>query len=179
MNTFQRRAFSALYKYSSPSNSRVFLTVASGETKIGDLVFELYDDKQAAAAENFKAMVNGSAANGSSYIGSSFNKGMAGFGIQGGATGEEGYGAFGCFNVDGDLTLRHHKRGMLTTVSKGQHQNGSEFTVTFGAANWLDGYQTVFGELVEGDSVLSQIEAATDRHGKVNGEFTIVAGGMK
>ena len=155
MNTIQRRAFSSLYKYSSASNSRVFLTVTSGESKVGDLVFELYDDKQAAATENFKAMVDGSAVNGSSYIGSSFSKGMAGLGASAGAVDAEGHGAFGVFNPDGDMNLRHYKRGMLTYTNQGEHLNGSEFTVTFGETSFLDGYQTVFGELVEGENVLA------------------------
>ena len=51
--------------------------------------------------------------------------------------------------------------------------------ITFGEAHFLDGYQTVFGELVEGDSVLAAIEGKVDRHGKVHDTFTIVGGGFK
>ena len=43
----------------------------------------------------------------------------------------------------------------------------------------LNGYQTVFGELVEGEDVLAKLEAATDRHGSVEGDFTISASGHK
>lgn len=42
----------------------------------------------------------------------------------------------------------------------------------------LDGYQTVFGEMVEGDAVLAEMEAATDRHGAVSKDFKIVEAGM-
>ena len=49
----------------------------------------------------------------------------------------------------------------------------------FSEAHFLDGYQTVFGELVEGDSVLAAMEAKVDRFGKVHDKFTIVAGGHK
>ena len=77
------------------------------------------------------------------------------------------------------MNLRHHKRGMLTYTNEGPNQNGGEFTITFGEAHFLDGYQTVFGELVEGESVLAAIESKVDRHGKVNDTFTIVAGGQK
>ena len=51
--------------------------------------------------------------------------------------------------------------------------------ITFNEAAFLDGYQTVFGELVEGQEVLDQIEKKVDRHGKVHDHFTIVAGGPK
>ena len=77
------------------------------------------------------------------------------------------------------MNLRHHKRGLLTYTNEGPNKNGGEFTITFGEAHFLDGYQTVFGELVEGESVLAAIESKVDRHGKVNDTFTIVAGGQK
>lgn len=76
---------------------------------------------------------------------------------------------------DGDLTLRHHKRGLLTTTSDGPNHNGGEFMITFGEAAFLDGYQTVFGELVEGDQVLAEIERHVDRLGNVKGDLSIVA----
>ena len=53
MNILAKRGFSSLYNYRSAANPKVFLSVASGEHKIGDLVFELYADKQPAAADNF------------------------------------------------------------------------------------------------------------------------------
>ena len=42
---FTKRAFSSIYNYSNAANPRVSLTVASGEHKLGNLVFELYSDK--------------------------------------------------------------------------------------------------------------------------------------
>jgi len=47
--------------------------------------------------------------------------------------------------------------------------------ITFGEAAFLDGYQTVFGELVEGDQVLAEIERHVDRLGNVKGDLSIVA----
>lgn len=172
MNFLQKRGFSSLYKYSQAGNPKAFLTIASGENKVGDLVFELYEDKQAAAVDNFVASLQGG------YVGTKIEKGMAGLGITAGATNEEGLGAEGTYNPDGDMSLRHHKRGMISFVSQGEHLSGSEFMVTFGAAPFLDGYQTVFGELVDGETVLAELESATDRQGHVHKEFTIVGGGM-
>ena len=168
MQSIQRRAFS----------TRAFLTVASGDNTVGKLVFELYGDKQAAAVDNFTALVDGSASEGRSYVGTTFSSGMPGLGMRGGKTCDEGFGAWGVFNADGDLSLRHAKRGQLSYVTTGDQQSGSEFTLTFGPAPMLDGYQTVFGELVEGESVLAEMEAATDRHGAVSKEFKVVEAGM-
>ena len=77
------------------------------------------------------------------------------------------------------MTMRHNKRGQLTVPNNGEHSGGSEFTITFGAASYLDGYQTVFGELVEGHKVLDTLEAGVDRHGSVNEDFTITQSGTK
>ena len=93
--------------------------------------------------------------------------------------GEENVGAFGVRLQDEDMTMRHNKRGQLTMPNNGENSGGSEFTITFGAAGYLDGYQTVFGELVEGHKVLDALEAGVDRHGNVNEDFKIIASGSK
>ena len=134
-----KRGFSSLYNYSNATNPRISLTVAAGEHKLGNLVFELYSDKQAVAVDNFQSLIQGTK-DGKSYIGSHFTRGMAGLGIIGGRVDHENNGSFGTYNPDGDLNLRHHKRGMLTTTNDGPNHNGGEFMITFGEAAMLDGY---------------------------------------
>ena len=172
-----KRTFSSLYSYSNPANQRVFLSVAQGDQKLGDLVFELYSDKQPGTSESFKQLCEGSDSGG--YTGTTFHHGLPGHGISGGRVGEDNVSAFGTRMSDEDLTVRHTMRGQLTANNDGPNSAGSEFTITFGAANYLDGYQTVFGELVQGDSVLDALEAGCTRHGEVKEDFTIVASGMK
>ena len=171
-----RRGFASLYNYSNPANPRVYLTVARGEQKVGDLVFELYQEEAPATTESFRALCAG--AEGQSYAGSSFHQGMSGFGISGGRMGEENLGAFGV-RLQDENSLRHFKRGQLTAPNDGENSGGSEFTITFGEAGYLDGYQTVFGELVDGHSVLDALEAGVDRHGQVTEDFKIVDAGQK
>ena len=174
---FGKRGFSSLYNYSNKSNPRVYMTVAQGDKKIGDLVFELYAEQQPATTESFTALCAG--AEGHSYAGTSFHHGQSGFGISGGKMGEDNVSAFGMRLLDEDMTMRHNKRGQLTVPNDGQNTGGSEFTITFGEATYLDGYQTVFGELVEGHKVLDTLEAGVDRHGSVNEDFTITQSGTK
>ena len=174
---FQRRAFGSLYNYSSPSNPRVFMTIARGEQKLGDLVFELYEDRQPATTDSFRTLLSG--ADGRSYLGTGFHHGLSDFGITGGRIGDENLGADGTRMSDEDLTMRHIKRGQLSAVSSGKNAAGSEFTITFGAAPTLNGYNNVFGELVEGESVLAELEAGVNRLGEVTEEFTIVDAGEK
>merc|ERR1711907_472770 len=108
-----------------------------------------------AVTESFSALCAGEGAEGRSYVGTSFTQGMSGLGVRGGKTCDENYGAFGNFNADGCMKLRHTKRGMLSAVTHGDQSNGSEFTLTFNETPYLDGYQTVFGEMVEGEEVLA------------------------
>ena len=176
--SLSKRGFSSLYNYSNPGNPRVYLTVANGDKRLGDLVFELYADRQPATSGSFRALCDG-AEGGQSFSGTDFHHGQTGFGISGGRMGEENLGAFGMRLQDEDMTLRHNKRGQLTLPNNGENSGGSEFTITFGEATYLDGYQTVFGELVEGQGVLDALESGVDRHGSINEDFKIVASGSK
>ena len=134
---YGKRGFS-LYNYSSSTNPRVYITVANGEKHLGNLVFELYADKQPQTAESFRALCSGEG--GHSYVGTAFHHGQSGFGISGGRLGEENVGAFGLRLQDENLNLRHHKRGLLTLPNNGENSGGSEFTITFGETAYLDGY---------------------------------------
>ena len=169
MQKLSRRLFS--------TNPRAFLSVANGDHQVGKLVFELHPSG-GSCMESFAALCNGTADEGRSYVGTSFTQGMSGLGVRGGKTCDENYGAFGHFNADGDTSVRHSKRGILSAVTHGDQSNGSEFTLTFNETPYLDGYQTVFGEMVEGEEVLAAMESASDRHGKLAGDFKIVDAGM-
>ena len=175
---FQRRAFSSVTNYTSPTNPRVFMTIAKGGQTVGDLVFELYGDHQPRTVEGFMALCHG-VDGGRSYVGTGFHHGLSDFGISGGKMSDENLGADDTRNVDGDLSLRHTKRGQLTAISSGFNATGSEFTITFGETPTLNGYNTVFGELVDGEGVLDELEAGVNRHGEVTEDFEIIATGEK
>ena len=178
MQSITKRAFSSIFNYSNAANPRVSISIAQGQNRIGDLVFELYQDKQPAAVDNFRTLINGNT-EGQTYVGASLSKGFPGLGIYAGRLNEENFGAYGAYNVDGDTTIRHTKRGMLSFTREYQNCTGSEFQMTFAPAPWLDGYQTVFGELVEGHSVLDQLEQHCNRHGHVTEGITIAAAHIK
>ena len=55
----------------------------------------------------------------------------------------------------------------------GENSNGAEFNITLDKADILDGYNTVFGELVSGDDVLKEVEESISRLGKFNEEIKI------
>ena len=53
-------------------------------------------------------------------------------------------------------------------ANAGPNTNGSQFFITFGPTDWLNGAHTVFGELIKGDDILKQIEGFGSRSGKVS-----------
>jgi cyclophilin family peptidyl-prolyl cis-trans isomerase len=64
-------------------------------------------------------------------------------------------------------------------LNDGENSNGSRFAITLGKADIFDSYQTVFGELVEGDDILKQLEDSVDRLGHVKNSIKIDAAGTK
>jgi cyclophilin family peptidyl-prolyl cis-trans isomerase len=50
--------------------------------------------------------------------------------------------------------------GLLAMANAGPGTNGSQFFVTFGPTDWLDGQHTIFGEVLEGQDVLAAINRA-------------------
>ena len=61
----------------------------------------------------------------------------------------------------------------------GENGNGSEFIITLGKTDMLDGYNVVFGELVHGDDVLDEVEKSLSRQGNLDSEIKIEACGTK
>ena len=166
MNSYlQKRAFSAaLYNYSSKSNPRVYFSLSRDGAKLGDLVFEVYQNHAPRTSENFLSFVNGCSVG--SYKGTTFTQGFPGIVMQGGRVDKCNNSADGGRLPDEALTLRHTKRGMISFANDGENANGSEFMITLSeTANLLDGYHSVVGELVEGEEVLKQAEESISRLG--------------
>ena len=91
---------------------------------------------------------------------------------QGNGTG--GMSIYGRKFPDENLSLKHYKRGLLSMANSGPDTNGSQFFITFVECPWLDGYHCVFGELVEGQEVLNQIDQVGTRDGQPKAEIKVV-----
>lgn len=172
---FNRKVFSttlsSLFKYSDPSNPKVFFKLSKNNTELGNLVFELYKNKCPITVKNFMLYCNPQNSNQVSYKNSVIDRITKGYCLQAGNL--ENVNKYNNYS-DENLNLKHTKRGVITMDNQGPDTNLTRFMVTFTETPWLDGYHNVIGELVEGDNVLTEVENSGTREGTPNAEIRIV-----
>jgi len=100
------------------------------------------------------------------YNGTMFHRVIEGFMIQGGDPEGTGRGGPG-YKFEDEVPPQgpsFDKPGLLAMANAGPGTNGSQFFVTVGPAQHLNGRHTIFGEVIEGMEVVEAIAArATDR----------------
>lgn len=130
-------------------NYRAIIRMANG----GEMVFNLFDDESPVTVNNFVYL-----ANQGYYDGTTFHRVLADFMAQAGDPTGTGSGGPGyMFEDETNNGLTFDRRGLLAMANAGPNTNGSQFFITFVPTPHLDGAHTIFGELVEGDDVLSNI----------------------
>ena len=93
------------------------------------------------------------------YDGSIFHRVIPDFMIQGGDPAGTGFGGPG-YRFEDETKGSPHKfnvPGKLAMANAGPNTNGSQFFITVVPTEWLTGKHTIFGEVVEGQSVVEKI----------------------
>ncbi|HEY1601932.1 MAG TPA: peptidylprolyl isomerase [Pirellulales bacterium] len=125
------------------------------KTSKGDIVVELFENEAPNTVANFISLVEAK-----KYDGTPFHRVIHGFVAQGGdpkgdGTGGPGYTiACECGRDD----HREHFRGSMSMAHAGKDTGGSQFFLTFTPTAHLDGLHTVFGRIIEGLDVLSELQ---------------------
>lgn len=126
---------------------------AQFKTSKGDFKLELFEDKAPITTGNFIKL-----AEDGYYNGLIFHRIIDGFMIQGGCPQGSGRGGPG-YTIQDEFhpELKHSGPGILSMANAGPNTGGSQFFITLAATAWLDGRHAVFGQVVEGMDVVSNI----------------------
>ena len=152
---------------------------AKFETSKGIVLLELTYDKTPGTVGNFVSLAEGTLKNDHKdagepyYNGMKFHRVIADFMVQGGCPKGSGVGGPGYqFDDEFHPDLKHNKPGTISMANSGPATNGSQFFITHGKTDWLDGKHTVFGYVIEGQDVINNItqgdiidSVTIERHG--------------
>ncbi|KAA6210493.1 peptidylprolyl isomerase [Streptomyces filamentosus] len=161
-------------------SNNVFFDITVNGDPIGRIVFHLFDDVVPQTARNFRELATGQ--NGFGYEGSGFHRVIPAFMLQGGDftnhNGTGGKSIYGEKFADENFELKHDRPFLLSMANAGPGTNGSQFFITTVVTDWLDGKHVVFGEVVEGQDVVKQVEALGSRSGATSAKIQIAKSGV-
>jgi cyclophilin family peptidyl-prolyl cis-trans isomerase len=120
--------------------------------KGGEFVVELYPVKAPITVNSFVFL-----ACKNYFDGVTFHRVIEGFMAQGGDPSGTGSGGPGYQFVNEDSDLVFNKEGVVAMANAGRDTNGSQFFITFGPQEMLNGDYTIFGQVVEGMDVVNGI----------------------
>jgi len=124
------------------------------KTNKGDIKLLLFSKKVPLTVANFLNL-----AQHGYYDGLRFHRVINDFMIQGGDPDGTGRGGPGYkFEDEFHPTLHHSKPGVLSMANAGKNTNGSQFFITHVKTPWLDKKHSVFGEVIEGMSIVNEIK---------------------
>jgi peptidyl-prolyl cis-trans isomerase B (cyclophilin B) len=129
------------------------MSTARMNTTLGTIDLKLFDEDAPKTVENFRKL-----AGDGFYNGIIFHRVIRDFMIQGGCPEGTGTGGPG-YTFEDEINQHKIVRGALAMANAGPNTNGSQFfIVTIGAAPWLDGKHTVFGQVTDGLDTVDAIE---------------------
>ncbi|HEV3475684.1 MAG TPA: peptidylprolyl isomerase [Actinomycetota bacterium] len=134
---------------------------ATMQTSCGTIELELFADQTPITVNNFVFL-----AREGFFDGLTFHRVIPGFVLQGGDP--EGTGAGGPgYQFEDEIVkeLTFDEPGLLAMANSGPGTNGSQFFITTGPAEHLDGLHTIFGRVTDGMDAVEKIDALGTQSG--------------
>lgn len=126
------------------------------DTSMGVIKLKLYTKETPKTVENFVRLTAKKY-----YDGVTFHRVIDNFMIQGGdplGNGTGGESVFGkSFEDEFTSNLTFNRKGLLAMANAGANTNGSQFFITLKPTEFLNNKHTIFGEVVEGMSIVEAI----------------------
>ena len=127
--------------------------IATIETEKGDIVLELFPDIAPMTVNSFVFLSRDGWLDGVT-----FHRVLPGFMAQGDDPSGTGMGGPGyAFKNETSPDLKFDREGLLAMANSGPDTNGSQFFITYGPAEHLNGSYTIFGEVLEGMDVVNSL----------------------
>jgi cyclophilin family peptidyl-prolyl cis-trans isomerase len=144
-------------------NNKHYLATVKMENG-GEFVVELFPDKAPLTVNSFVFL-----ANQGYFDGVTFHRVIDGFMAQGGDPTGTGTGGPGYMFKNENNDLKFDKPGVVAMANAGPDTNGSQFFITYGPQDYLNGDYTIFGQVISGMDVVNGI---TRRDPQSNPSFT-------
>ncbi|MCL5428539.1 MAG: peptidylprolyl isomerase [Chloroflexi bacterium] len=126
---------------------------ATLQTEKGDIVIALFPEVAPMAVNSFVFL-----AQNDWFDNVTFHRVLPGFVAQAGDPSGTGYGSPGySFAIEVDPELTFDRAGLLAMANSGPTSNGSQFFITLGPAEHLNGQFTIFGEVIQGMDVAESL----------------------
>ena len=167
-------------------SSKVYFDISVDNEPRGRIVFGLFGNTVPKTTENFRALCTGEKGVGNSgkplhFKGSNFHRIIPGSMAQGGdftnGDGRGGESIYGARFDDENFKNKHTKGMLLSMANAGPNTNGSQFFITFKETPWLDGRHVVFGEVLEGQNLVRELESIGTQSGSTKKTVTITDSG--
>lgn len=127
--------------------------IATIKTEKGDIVIELFPDVAPLAVNSFVFL-----AHSGWFDGTTFHRVLPGYVAQAGDPSGTGIGGPGYnFKNETSPDLLFDRAGLLGMANSGPDTNGSQFFITYGPAENLNGSFTIFGKVIQGMDVAENL----------------------